>query len=53
MIYLTAIAVVAFKHRDDKNIRQRIIVFAASLLDGPGADGKVSRNLKNNNVAMR
>ena len=51
MVVQTAIAVgkLALKRRETKNLRQRIIVFVASPLDGPEADGKFSKNPKNNN----
>ena len=52
MVVQTAIAVgkLALKRRETKNLRQRIIVFVASPLDGPEAYGKFSKNPKNNNV---
>ena len=55
MVVQTAIAVgkLALKRRETKNLRQRIIVFVASQLNGPGADGKFSKNLKNNNVKSK
>jgi 26S proteasome regulatory subunit N10 len=51
-----AVAQLALKHRENKNLRQRIIVFIASPLDGPGADEqsmvKLAKKLKKNNVAV-
>ncbi|KAJ7209094.1 hypothetical protein C8J57DRAFT_1402288 [Mycena rebaudengoi] len=51
-----AIAQLALKHRSNKNLRQRIIVFVASPLDGAGADEKgmvrLAKKLKKNNVAV-
>jgi 26S proteasome regulatory subunit N10 len=51
-----AVAQLALKHRENKNLRQRIIVFVASPLDGPGADEqsmvKLAKKLKKNNVAV-
>ncbi|KAK7053809.1 Multiubiquitin chain binding protein mbp1 [Favolaschia claudopus] len=51
-----AIAQLALKHRSNKNLRQRIIVFVASPLDGPAADEKgmvkLAKKLKKNNVAI-
>lgn len=51
-----AIAQLALKHRENKNLRQRIIVFVASPLDGQGADEKsmvkLAKKLKKNNVAV-
>jgi 26S proteasome regulatory subunit N10 len=51
-----AIAQLALKHRENKNLRQRIIVFVASPLDGPGTDEKgmvkLAKKLKKNNVAV-
>lgn len=51
-----AIAQLALKHRQNKNLRQRIIVFVASPLAGPGADEKalvrLAKKLKKNNVAV-
>ncbi|KAH7930337.1 hypothetical protein BV22DRAFT_1055288 [Leucogyrophana mollusca] len=50
------IAQLALKHRENKNLRQRIIVFVGSPLDGPGADEremiKLAKKLKKNNVAV-
>lgn len=54
----TAIAIsqLALKHRENKNLRQRIIVFVGSPLDGPGGDEKsmvkLAKKLKKNNVAI-
>ncbi|KXN81020.1 hypothetical protein AN958_06332 [Leucoagaricus sp. SymC.cos] len=51
-----AIAQLALKHRENKNLRQRIIVFVGSPLDGQGADEKsmikLAKKLKKNNVAI-
>ena len=51
-----AIAQLALKHRENKNLRPRIIVFVGSPLDGPGADEKsmvkLAKKLKKNNVAV-
>ena len=51
-----AIAQLALKHRENKNLRQRIIVFVASPLEGAGADEKnmvkLAKKLKKNNVAV-
>jgi 26S proteasome regulatory subunit N10 len=51
-----SIAQLALKHRENKNLRQRIIVFVASPLEGPGADEKnmvkLAKKLKKNNVAV-
>jgi 26S proteasome regulatory subunit N10 len=51
-----AIAQLALKHRENKNLRQRIIVFVGSPLEGAGADEKnmvkLAKKLKKNNVAV-
>jgi 26S proteasome regulatory subunit N10 len=51
-----SIAQLALKHRENKNLRQRIIVFVASPLEGQGADEKgmikLAKKLKKNNVAV-
>lgn len=51
-----AIAQLALKHRENKNLRQRIIVFVASPLEGQGTDEKsmikLAKKLKKNNVAV-
>lgn len=51
-----AVAQLALKHRQNKNLRQRIIVFVASPLQGQGADEKamvrLAKKLKKNNVAV-
>jgi 26S proteasome regulatory subunit N10 len=51
-----AIAQLALKHRENKNLRQRIIVFVASPLEGVAADEKsmvkLAKKLKKNNVAV-
>ncbi|KAK2462346.1 hypothetical protein APHAL10511_005652 [Amanita phalloides] len=50
------IAQLALKHRENKTLRQRIIVFVASPLEGEAADGramvKLAKKLKKNNVAV-
>ncbi|KIL63365.1 hypothetical protein M378DRAFT_164677 [Amanita muscaria Koide BX008] len=50
------IAQLALKHRENKTLRQRIIVFVASPLEGQAADEKamirLAKNLKKNNVAV-
>ncbi|KDQ65142.1 hypothetical protein JAAARDRAFT_168052 [Jaapia argillacea MUCL 33604] len=50
------IAQLALKHRQNKNLRQRIIVFVGSPLEGQGADEKsmvkLAKKLKKNNVAV-
>ncbi|KAF9236425.1 hypothetical protein BU15DRAFT_64020 [Melanogaster broomeanus] len=50
------IAQLALKHRENKNLRQRIIVFVGSPLQGTGADEremvKLAKKLKKNNVAV-
>lgn len=51
-----AVAQLALKHRENKNLRQRIIVFVASPLEGQAADEKamvkLAKKLKKNNVAV-
>jgi len=51
-----AVAQLALKHRQNKNLRQRIIVFAGSPLAGQAADEssmvKLAKKLKKNNVAV-
>ncbi|KIK68844.1 hypothetical protein GYMLUDRAFT_34835 [Collybiopsis luxurians FD-317 M1] len=51
-----AVAQLALKHRENKNLRQRIIVFVGSPLEGPAADDKgmikLAKKLKKNNVAV-
>lgn len=51
-----SVAQLALKHRQNKNLRQRIIVFVGSPLTGPGADEKsmvrLAKKLKKNNVAV-
>jgi 26S proteasome regulatory subunit N10 len=46
----------ALKHRENKMLRQRIIVFVASPLEGEAADEramvKLAKKLKKNNVAV-
>ncbi|KZT21230.1 hypothetical protein NEOLEDRAFT_1099538 [Neolentinus lepideus HHB14362 ss-1] len=50
------IAQLALKHRQNKNLRQRIILFVGSPLDGAAADEKgmvrLAKKLKKNNVAV-
>ncbi|KAL4241444.1 proteasome subunit S5A family protein [Abortiporus biennis] len=49
-------AQLALKHRQNKNLRQRILVFIASPLEGPSTDErnmvKLAKKLKKNNVAV-
>ena len=51
-----AVAQLALKHRQNKNLRQRIIVFVGSPLHGAAADEpamvKLAKKLKKNNVAV-
>jgi len=51
-----AVAQLALKHRENKNLRQRVIVFVGSPLEGAGADEKgmvrLAKKLKKNNVAV-
>ncbi|KAH9916780.1 uncharacterized protein B0H18DRAFT_958669 [Fomitopsis serialis] len=51
-----AVAQLALKHRQNKNLRQRIVVFVGSPLEGQGADEKamirLAKKLKKNNVAV-
>ncbi|KAL0058135.1 proteasome regulatory particle base subunit rpn10 [Marasmius tenuissimus] len=51
-----AVAQLALKHRENKNLRQRIIVFVGSPLEGQAADEKamvkLAKKLKKNNVAV-
>jgi 26S proteasome regulatory subunit N10 len=51
-----AIAQLALKHRQNKNLRQRIIVLLGSPLSGAGADERgmvrLAKKLKKNNVAI-
>lgn len=52
-----AIAQLALKHRENKNLRQRIVVFVGSPpTDAPGSDAaslvKLAKKLKKNNVAV-
>jgi 26S proteasome regulatory subunit N10 len=51
-----AIAQLALKHRENKTLRQRIIAFVGSPLEGLGADEKamvkLAKKLKKNNVAI-
>lgn len=50
------VAQLALKHRENKNLRQRIIVFVGSPLQDKGADEremvKLAKRLKKNNVAV-
>ncbi|KAH9936889.1 uncharacterized protein BXZ73DRAFT_45114 [Epithele typhae] len=49
-------ALLALKHRSNKNLRQRIVVFLGSPLEGQAADEKfmvrLAKRLKKNNVAV-
>ena len=49
-------ALLALKHRSNKNLRQRIVVFVGSPLEGQAADEKfmvkLAKRLKKNNVAV-
>ena len=51
-----AVSQLALKHRENKNLRHRIIVFVGSPLDVPGTDEqsmvKGSKEPKENNVEM-
>ena len=51
-----AVAQLALKHRQNKNLRQRIIVFVGSPLSGQAAEEptmvKLAKKLKKNNVAV-
>lgn len=51
-----SVAQLALKHRQNKNLRQRIILFIGSPLTGVGADEKsmvrLAKKLKKNNVAV-
>ncbi|THV04540.1 hypothetical protein K435DRAFT_746713 [Dendrothele bispora CBS 962.96] len=51
-----SIAQLALKHRENKNLRQRIVVFVGSPLEGQAADEKgmikLAKKLKKNNVAV-
>ncbi|OCB88340.1 hypothetical protein A7U60_g4542 [Sanghuangporus baumii] len=50
------VAQLALKHRQNKNLRQRIILFLGSPPDGPGVDDKnltkLAKKLKKNNIAL-
>ena len=50
------IAQLALKHRQNKNLRQRIVVFLGSPLQGNGTDEKsmtkLAKKLKKNNIAI-
>lgn len=51
------VAQLALKHRQNKNLRQRIVVLLGSPLDGvPGTDeqnlSKLAKRLKKNNIAL-
>ena len=54
-----AVAELTLKHRENRNLHQRIIAFVPSPLDGPGADdqplemAKLAKKLKKKNVEMR
>ena len=49
-------ALLALKHRSNKNLRQRVVVLVASPLEGQAADEKfmirLAKRLKKNNVAV-
>lgn len=49
-------ALLALKHRSNKNLRQRVVVFVGSPLEGQAADEKfmvrLAKRLKKNNVAV-
>lgn len=51
-----SVAQLALKHRQNKNLRQRIVVFVGSPLLGDGSDEKsmvkLAKKLKKNNVAV-
>lgn len=51
-----AVAQLALKHRQNKNLRQRIVVFVGSPLEGQSADERnmirLAKKLKKNNVAV-
>lgn len=51
-----SVAQLALKHRQNKNLRQRIVVFVGSPLLSEGADEKnmvkLAKKLKKNNVAV-
>ena len=51
-----AVAQLALKHRQNKHLRQRIVVFVGSPLQGHGAEkssmDKLAKKLKKNNVAV-
>jgi 26S proteasome regulatory subunit N10 len=52
-----AIAQLALKHRQNKNLRQRVIVFVGSPLDDASPDAeralvRLAKKLKKNNVAL-
>ena len=51
-----SVAQLALKHRQNKNLRQRIIVFVGSPLTEPGADDasmvRLAKKLKKNSVAV-
>ena len=51
-----AVAQLTLKHRSNKNLRQRVVVFVGSPLEGQGADEKymirLAKKLKKNNVAV-
>ena len=56
VVTAVAIAQLALKHRQNKNLRQRIVVFVGSPLEGQAADEKYmtrfAKKLKKNNVAI-
>lgn len=50
------VAQLALKHRQNKNLRQRIVLFLGSPLEGPNDDEKnlvkLAKRLKKNNIAV-
>lgn len=50
------VAQLALKHRQNKNLRQRVVVFLGSPLEGAGTDEKglvkLAKKLKKNNIAV-
>jgi len=50
------VAQLALKHRSNKNLRQRILVFTSSPLEGPNANEanllRLAKKLKKNNIAV-
>lgn len=53
LITAIQIAQLALKHRENKNARQRVVVFAASPIDAPEAElVKLGKKLRKNNVLV-